>query len=100
MSQESTQARPGNFPHVIRVRVSEADRERLAEAAAVAGMRLGSYARHKLMGAHVSAKIDVQILNELRRQGGLAKKLAAEGQDTSAVLAEIIKTMRAVQASI
>ena len=94
------QARPGAYPMSVRTRISIADYERLREAAEIAGMSVGAYARHRLSGAHVSSKLDVQILNELRRQGGLAKALAHQGVDTSEALAEIVKTMKAVRAAI
>lgn len=100
MGETQQEKRREKYPCIMRCRISEEQRERLHEAAAIAGMRPGTYARHRIAGSHVSSKMDLQVLNEIRRQGGLLKKLAMDGHDTSAALNEIIKTMRVLQVRI
>lgn len=87
----------GQFPHIVRCRVSEEQHQRLAEAAETAGMSVGRYARHRLAGSHVSSKVELQMLNELRRIGGLIKKLAAEGKDLGDAGFELIRVARALR---
>lgn len=87
----------GQYPHIVRCRVSEEQRQRLAEAAETAGMSVGRYARHRLAGSHVSSKVELQMLNELRRVGGLIKKLAAEGKDLGDAGFELIRVARALR---
>lgn len=87
----------GQFPCIVRCRVSVEQQERLAEAAAIAGMSVGRYARHRLSGAHVSSKVDLMVLNELRRLGGLLKMLAGQGQPTGPVLSELKQAMKTLQ---
>ena len=97
MEKKAEEAKRGQYPCIVRCRVSIEQQERLAEAAATAGMSVGRYARHRLSGAHVSSKVDLMVLNELRRLGGLLKMLAREGQPTNAVLSELRQTMKSLQ---
>ncbi len=90
----------GQFPCIVRCRVSEEQRQRLAEAAETAGMSVGRYARHRLAGSHVSSKVELQMLNELRRIGGLIKKLASEGKDVGPAGCELIRVARAIRDGI
>ena len=97
MEAKAEETRRGQYPCIVRCRVSIEQQERLVEAAAVAGMSVGRYARHRLSGAHVSSKVDLMVLNELRRLGGLLKKMAGEGQPTGPVLSELKSAMKALQ---
>lgn len=87
----------GKYPHPVRTRVSITDYEKIVEAAETAGMSVGQYARHRLAGAHVSSKIEVRVLNELRRIGGLLKKMAMDGQPTAPALDELKQTLKSLQ---
>lgn len=98
--EQLQEERRGKYPCIIRTRVSLEQHEKIKEAAEIAGMRLSSYARHRLAGAHVSSKMDLQTLHEIRRQGGLLKMLAMQGVDTRDALEEVMKTMRALQAHV
>ena len=94
---EQPTAPRGKFPHVVRARVSTETREKLAEAADMAGVSVGRFIRFRLDGTHVPDKSKLMLVNELRRQGGLLKLLASQGQPTGPVLAEIQKTLKTVQ---
>ena len=96
-NQEEAPRPRGRYPRPVRTRVSVADYERLAEAADVAGMSIGGYARHRLAGAHVSSKVEVMVLNELRRIGGLLKMLATKGEPTGLALDELKRAMKTLQ---
>ena len=95
MRQEAVQEeRRGKYPCSIRTKVTIEDFERVKESAQIAGMSLCAYARHRLNGAHITAKYDMQVLNELRRLGGLLKMLASQGQPTGPALSELRATMK------
>lgn len=89
--------RPNNFPMSVRCRVSIATYEKLLDAADMAGMSIGRYARYRLEGSHVPDKSKLRLMNELRRQGGLMKLLAKEGQPTGPLIDEIRKTLNTIQ---
>ena len=88
-----------NFPMSIRTRVSTLTYERVAAAAEAAGMSVGRFARYKLDGTKVPDQSKLRLMNELRRQGGLMKMLALQGQPTQEILSEIKKTLSILQGS-
>ena len=87
----------GKFPCVVRARVSTETRRRLDEAADMAGLSIGRFIRFRLDGTHIPDKGRLLLVNELRRQGGLCKLLANQGQDTGPILAEIMRTLKIIQ---
>ena len=95
--EEVTTDKRGKYPCSLRTRVSIEDYEKIKTSAQIAGMSACAYARHRLNGSHITAKFDLQVLNELRRLGGLLKKLASEGQPTGPVLSELRQTMKTLQ---
>lgn len=95
--EKAEEQKRGQYPCIVRCRVSIETQEKLVKAAEVAGMSIGRYARHRLDGSHVSSKMDAQVLNELRRIGGLLKLLATEGQPTGPALSELMRTMKTLQ---
>ena len=99
MELKAEEQKRGQYPCIVRCRVSVATQEKLAEAAETAGMSIGRYARHRLDGSHVTSKMDAKVLNELRRLGGLLKMLAEKGQPTGPVLSELRQTMKTLQQS-
>lgn len=89
--------RRNNFPMSVRCRVSEETYERIAEAAEMAGMSIGRYARYRLEGSRVPDKSKLRLANELKRQGGLMKLLASQGQPTGEIMTEIKRTLKQIQ---
>lgn len=77
--------------------MSVEDYEKLTEAAETAGMPIEGYARHRLAGAHVSSKVEIRVLNELRRIGGLLKVLALKGEPTGPALADLKRAIKDLQ---
>lgn len=97
---EQQEQQTGQFPVVFRFRTDTETARYIREDAQIAGMSVGRYLRHKISGQHVSSKYDLQLLNELRRQGGLLKHLAYNGIDTNEALEAVIRTMRKIQDTI
>lgn len=98
MTSEITTERRGKYPCVVRARLSIETRERIGEAAEMAGLSVGRYIRYRLEGSKVPDKSKLILVNELRRQGGLLKMLAKQGQPTAPILSEIMQTLKTVQA--
>ena len=63
---------------VINVRVTRAEKDSLCDAASVAGLSLSSYCRRRFLGHTVIAHTDRMMIRELRRIGGLLKKMHTE----------------------
>ena len=58
----------------ITLRVTEYEKKRLAEEAAVAGLSVSEYMRRRFYGGRpILAHADERMIRELRRQGGLLK---------------------------
>lgn len=83
---------------VINVRVSQSEKNELRDAATAAGMTLSAYCRRRFLGRVVMAHTDRVMIRELRRLGGLLKKVhvdsrGAYSQQTAAALDVIRKTI-------
>ena len=81
------------YPRCLSSRCTEEDYARVEHAAAVAGMSVCAYVRKRTTGEHVTAKINVQTLGELRRVGGLLKKLWVSSESDSATAGEVSTTL-------
>ncbi|GHS88787.1 hypothetical protein AGMMS49957_10880 [Synergistales bacterium] len=62
----------------ITTRFTDAEREFLAIEADICGLSLSSLIRQRSLGKRVSAKVDLRVLAELRRLGGLLKHIHNE----------------------
>ncbi|MEH3062551.1 MAG: hypothetical protein PGN33_07175 [Methylobacterium radiotolerans] len=74
------------------LRLSPEERDRYAAEAAIAGLTLAALARKRLAQQHVVARVDAELINELRRLGGLLKAAMHKpwlAQDARRALAEI-----------
>jgi hypothetical protein len=76
------------------VRVSPAEKERLRTLAAEAGMPVAELVRSRALGQPVVPRTDATTVRELRRLGGLLKKVhvdsnGAYSEQTAAALAEL-----------
>lgn len=71
-------ARGESLDEVINVRVSRAEKEALREAAQTAGLSLSSYCRRRFLGHAVVAHTDRAMIRELRRIGGMFKRVHTE----------------------
>ena len=68
----------GNLETRIEFRVMKEEREKIREQAEASGLSVSEYVRRRALGYRVSSVTDVRMLSELRRQGGLLKKIFAE----------------------
>ena len=83
---------------VINVRVSRVDKDALREAAELAGLSLSAYCRRRCLGHAVVAHTDRAMIRELRRLGGLAKKMHTESggayrDETARALSDVRKAI-------
>lgn len=67
-----------NLEGRIDIRVTREERQEIQEQAGVSGLSVSEYVRRRTLGRRVSSVMDVRILSELRRQGGLLKKIFNE----------------------
>lgn len=85
----------------IGFRLSDDEYARLLEEAELHGMTFSQLARNRLVGTHITSKIDAQAVAELRRQGGLLKHLAMTMAGTSAFdPAQLRGTLRTINECI
>ena len=87
---------PEPLDAVVNVRLTSAEKARLLEDAAIAGLTISALSRRRMLGRRVVANVDAAMIRELRRLGGLLKHLHVESagaysEQTSAVL----RTVRA-----
>ena len=73
------------------LRVTPDEYATIKEQAELSGLSISEYARKRMLGFHVMAKSELNILKELRRLGGLVKHVYNESQglyssETSAAL--------------
>ena len=60
------------------LRVNEDEHEAIKGKAKLSGLSVSEYARRLALGFKVCSKFDFNVLNELRRQGGLIKHIHNE----------------------
>ncbi|ONF47804.1 plasmid mobilization protein [Methylobacterium radiotolerans] len=57
----------------VNIRLTPEEKERLLGEAATAGVTLAELTRRRLLGLQITARVDAELIRELRRLGGLAK---------------------------
>ena len=78
----------------INIRVAEFELKEIKKDAEEAGLSLSEYGRRRLLGLRVDSKLDVRVVGELRRIGGLIKHLYNESNGMySSESAEMLKTI-------
>jgi len=87
---------PEPLDAVVNVRLTSAEKARLLEDAAIAGLTISALSRRRMLGRRVVANVDAAMIRELRRLGGLLKHLHVESagaysEQTSDVL-RVVKT--------
>ena len=70
----------GNLEGRIDIRVTKEEREGIQEYAEASGLSVSEYVRRRTLGRRVDSVTDVRMLSELRRQGGLLKKIFNESK--------------------
>ena len=64
----------------IYIRLTPSEFEEMQEQAQMSGLSLSEYVRCQVSGRKVKSRIEVKILSELRRQGGLLKYVFEESR--------------------
>src|SRR6266498_1574596 len=85
---------PAGLTERLDIRVSPAEKEQLRVLAARAGMPVAELVRSRALGSPVVPRTDETTIRELRRLGGLLKKVhvdsrGAYSSDTAAALADL-----------
>lgn len=62
----------------IDIRVTMEERQEIQKQAEASGLSVSEYVRRRILGRQVSSVMDVRMLSELRRQGGLLKRFFTE----------------------
>jgi hypothetical protein len=83
---------------VVNVRVTAAEKARLTEDAAAAGLTLSALSRRRMLGRRVVANVDEVMIRELRRLGGLLKLVHVESGGAYSERTD--DALRAVKAAI
>jgi len=85
----------------VEVRMTQEEKETATENAKQAGLGLSTFMRELAVGRKVHSKADAQIINELRRLGGLVKHIhnqtdGVNSKETAAVLVELVDAIKRV----
>lgn len=64
----------------IYIRLTPSELEEIQEQAQISGLSLSEYVRRRVSGHKVKSRIEVKMLSELRRQGGLLKHVFEESR--------------------
>jgi antitoxin component of RelBE/YafQ-DinJ toxin-antitoxin module len=85
----------------VRIRFTPDEKEQAKANAKEAGLTLSEYIRRRALGLPVRSKADAQMINELRRLGGLVKHIHNESagvnsKETAGVLVEIIDAIKRI----
>jgi hypothetical protein len=78
------------------LRVSEGERQEIAEQAEVSHLTISEYIRRRVLGKRVVPQADLAVLAELRRLGGLLKHVHNESHGAySELTADAIRALEA-----
>lgn len=85
---------PQPLDAIVNVRLTTAEKARLLEDAAIAGLTISALSRRRMLGRRVVANVDAAVIRELRRLGGLLKHVHVESagaysEQTSDVLGAV-----------
>ena len=67
-----------NLEGRVDIRVTREERREIQGHAEASGLSVSEYVRRRTLGRRVDSVIDVRMLSELRRQGGLLKNIFIE----------------------
>lgn len=86
-----------------RIRLTEEEDARIRELAKLAGKDISKYMRERALGWKFKSMVEAQMVNELRRLGGLLKKVHTDSHgaysgDTAEALQAIIAAIKRIGA--
>jgi len=79
----------------LSVRVTPGDYASIAERAQACGLGLAEFVRRCCLGRQTPARADLQVVNELRRLGGLQKHLFSQDDRHGERYAEVLLEIQA-----
>ena len=82
------------------MRISPAEREQLSEAANLAGISISEFVRRRALGRPVHAAIDLTMIRELRRLGGLQKLTINKLIQHRGISEECVATIKALREAV
>lgn len=88
--------KPGTDNRTVqrRIRLTEDEDARIRELAKLAGKDVSKYMRERALGWKFKSQVEAQTINELRRLGGLLKKVHTDSR--GAYSADTAEALRAV----
>lgn len=89
---------PEPLDAIVNVRLTTAEKARLLEDAAIAGLTISALSRRRMLGRRIVANVDAAMIRELRRLGGLLKHLHVES--AGAYSEQTSDVLRTVQSAI
>ena len=95
----------GNLEGRIDIRVTIEERREIQEHAEASGLSVSEYVRRRTLGRCVASVTDVRMLSELRRQGGLLKKIFIESngvyrEETAVAIGNINKIIECLEKKV
>jgi len=86
---------------IIRVRLTEREYEQIQKYTEQSGLTCAEFIRRASTRRRIISRVDVNLINELRKQGGLLKMIhletrAAYSEKTAAAIIAIRDTIRAI----
>jgi len=79
----------------LSVRVTAGDYAAIAERAQACGLGVAEFVRRCCLGRQTPARADLQVVNELRRLGGLQKHLFSQGDRHDERYADLLLEIQA-----
>ena len=94
-----------NLEARIDFRVTIEERHEIQKGAEASGLSVSEYVRRRALGRRVDSVTDVKMISELRRQGGLLKKIYSESggmysEKTSVALASINRFIESLEREV
>jgi hypothetical protein len=85
----------------VRIRFTPDEKAKAKEFAKEGGCTLSEYIRRRALGLPVRSKADSQMINELRRLGGLVKHIHNQtagtySKETAGILTQIIEAIKRI----
>ncbi len=90
-----------NKTEQVRIRFTKGEKDCATGFAKEGGLTLSEYIRRRALGLPVRSKADTQMINELRRLGGLVKHIhnqtdGANSKDTAGALVAITEAIKRI----
>ncbi len=85
--------RPTGATEQLHFRLSPLEKSVLVKDAAKAGLSISEYVRRRSLGIRVISRMDDNVINELRRLGGLQKHLASQMKSRASEFDQVMRDL-------